>query len=285
MITKVNKNQVRFQDPTGVIFIPYNGSVLGGLGYDVHDIVGDTFALTQDDADRTEIPWEFGDDPLDENVSLGARNVAMQCLDFQNVVMKNLFGWNTDTDGFAYAPSQYKDLNVLIILQFEGKNVVMPKVKLDSKAALENLRSDVARGDLAGVLYSTGVKLGSNANESETALMFVKNGKSFKIGNTTINIAVDGTVTIDPLNVMTWATAAADSSGKTFEVTMATGTVTVESGADWATATVDATGTHPVVKVTVTANTSEDPRVTEVLVFDDGVLIGTIVCQQAGTAA
>ena len=285
MITKVNNNQVRFQDPNGVIFIPYNGSVLSGIGYDIHDIVGDTFSLTQDDADRTEVPWEFGDDPLDENISLGNRNVTMQCLDFQNVIMKELFGWDTDTDGFAAAPSQYKDLNVLIILQFDGKNVVMPKVKLDSKAALENLRTDVARGTLGGTLYSTGVKLGSNANETETSLMFVKNGKSFKVGNTTVNIASDGTVTINPLDTMTWATAAADTTGKTYTASTATGTVTVESMAAWATATVDDSGTDPVVTVKVTANTSEDPRATEVLVYDDGVLIGSIVCEQAGTAA
>ena len=94
-VTKINSNQVRFQDPTGVIFIPWNGTggVIGTDGYDIHDIVGDTFSLTQDDADRTEIPWEFGDDPLDENISLGNRNLTMQCLDFQNDIMTNLFGW------------------------------------------------------------------------------------------------------------------------------------------------------------------------------------------------
>lgn len=286
MITKVNKNQVRFQDPTGVIFIPYFGSVLGGNGYDVHDIVGDTFSLTQDDADRTKIPWEFGDEPLDENISLGNRNVTMQCLDFQNVIMKELFGWDTDVDGFAVAPSQYKELNVLIILQFEGKCVVMPKVKMDSKAALENLRSDIARGDLSGVLYGVGVKRGSEAKEKETPLFFVKNGKSFTIGNTTVNIANNGLVTISPLDVLSWATAAADTSGKTSEITVAEGTVTVEPTADWITsATVDDSGTNPVVTVKVGANTSTEPRAAEVLVYDDDVLIGSIVCEQVGASA
>ena len=62
-ITKINTNQVRFNDPTGIIFIPWENGAIGSDGYDVHDIVGDTFSLTQDDPDRTEIPWEFGDDP------------------------------------------------------------------------------------------------------------------------------------------------------------------------------------------------------------------------------
>ena len=282
MITKVNKNQVRFQDPTGVVFIPYIGSVLSGNGYDVHDIVGDTFSLTQDDAERNEIPWEFGDDPLDENVSLGNRTVTMDCLDMQNVIMKELFGWDTETAGFAAAPAQYKDLNVLIILQFEKKNVVMTKVKMDSKTAFENLRSDIARGNLGGTLFSAGVKFGSNTSETETAMFFMDNGKSFTIGNTTVNIAADGTVTLNPLATMTWATASADATGKTYTVEDATGTVTAESGATWATATVDSTGTDPVITVKVSANTSEEPRVTEVLVYDGDELIGTIVCEQAG---
>lgn len=282
MIKKVNSNQVRFQDPTGVIFIPYIGNVLGGTGYDVHDIVGDTFSLTQDDADRNEIPWEFGDDPLDENISLGNRNVTMQCLDFQNEIMKNLFGWDIDTDGFAIAPSQYKDLNVLIILQFEGKSVVMTKVKLDSKAALENLRSDVARGDLGGTLFATAVKAGAGATtEKETALMFVKNGKQFAIGNTTVVISSEGVVTINPLATKTF-TAAADTTGQTYDASsMISGTGTVECDASWVTATISSS----TVTIKVTANTSEEPRSAEVLVYDDDVLIGTIVVEQAGATA
>lgn len=184
-ITKINKDQVRFQDPKGVIFFPWANGAIGTDGYDIHDIVGDTFSLTQDDSDRTEIPWEFGDDPLDENVSLGNRSLTMQCLDFQDDIMKQLFGWDTDTDGFAAAPAQYTDLYCTIVLQFEGKSVVMPKVKMDSKAALENLRTDIARGELNGVLYATDVLLGSSATSfKETGLFFVNDGKDFVIGAT-----------------------------------------------------------------------------------------------------
>lgn len=198
-VTKINSNQVRFQDPTGVIFIPWNGTggVIGTDGYDIHDIVGDTFSLTQDDADRTEIPWEFGDDPLDENISLGNRNLTMQCLDFQNDIMTNLFGWEKDTAGdFVWAPAQYKDLWCTIILQFEGKSVVMPKVKMDSKTALENLRTDIARGELSGVLYSTDIQFGSATELKETGLFFVKDGKEFVVGATLSGSTISGGVKV-----------------------------------------------------------------------------------------
>lgn len=198
-VTKINSNQVRFQDPTGVIFIPWTGTggVIGTDGYDIHDIVGDTFSLTQDDADRTEIPWEFGDDPLDENISLGNRNLTMQCLDFQNDIMTNLFGWEKDSAGdFVWAPSQYKDLYCTIILQFEGKSVVMPKVKMDSKTALENLRTDIARGELSGVLYSTDIQFGSATELKETGLFFVKDGKDFVVGATLSGSTISGGVKV-----------------------------------------------------------------------------------------
>lgn len=197
----------RFQDPTGVIFIPWlDSSKLGTDGWDIHDIVGDTFALTQDDAERTEVPHEFSDDPLDENVSLGNKNVTMQCLDFQNVVMKNLFGWNTDNAGFAAAPAQYNDLWCCIILQFEGKSVIMPKVKMDSKTVLENLRSDIARGELSGVLYATEVKLNSSV-AAETSLFFMDNGKNFSIGTgddvVVVSINASGEVSISGTSAAT----------------------------------------------------------------------------------
>ena len=196
-ITKINTNQVRFTDPIGIIFIPWANGVIGTDGYDVHDIVGDTFSLTQDDADRTEIPWEFGDDPLDENISLGNRNLTMQCLDFQNDIMTNLFGWEKDTVGdFVWAPSQYKDIYCTIILQFEGKSVVMPKVKMDSKTALENLRTDIARGELSGVLYSTDIQFGSATELKESGLFFVKDGKNFVIGASDNGGTISGGVVV-----------------------------------------------------------------------------------------
>jgi len=203
-ITKINSGQVRFQDPIAVVFIPWADGVIGSDGYDIHDIVGDTFALTQDDANRTEIPWEFGDDPLDENISLGNRNVTMQCLDYQNAIMKNLFGWDTDTEGFAAAPTQYNELVCTIILQFDGKSVVMPKVKMDSKTALENLRTDIARGELRGVLYSTPVTMGEA--EKETGLFFMVDGKSFTIGSTTVAISAEGEISINGSTPSTVAT-------------------------------------------------------------------------------
>ena len=62
-LIKTNTNQRRFQDPLGMFVTPYvyDGSMnlnLGEITYDIHDIVGDTISLTQDDPDYKEsIAW------------------------------------------------------------------------------------------------------------------------------------------------------------------------------------------------------------------------------------
>lgn len=283
-ITKINTNQVRFNDPTGIIFIPWENGAIGSDGYDVHDIVGDTFSLTQDDPDRTEIPWEFGDDPLDENVTLGNKNLTMQCLDFQNDIMTNIFGWSKDTNGdFVWSPAQYNDLYCTIILQFDGKAVVMPKVKMDSKAVFESLHTDIARGELGGVLYAAGVTMGSAATPTETALFFVKNGKSFVIGDTTISIANDGTTTITggvaTLDTLTFVASSAVQQQVT--VSNVTGTLTALEDADWVSAAIDSVSTNK-VNINVTDNYGTIARSAKVAVYDDDTLKGYIVVNQAG---
>lgn len=285
-ITKINQNQVRFQDPNGILFIPWSNGIIGSDGYDVHDIVGDTFSLTQDDPDRNEIPWEFGDDPLDENVSLGNKNLTMQCLDFQNSVMTHLFGWETDASGnFVAAPAQYKDLICTIVLTFEGKSIVMPKVKMDSKAVFENLRSDIARGELGGVLYSTEVQFGSDTNKKETSLFFMKNGKAFTINSITVTINADGSATISEgatiLDTMDFDAASATQD--TFTVTGTTGTVTAVEDTDWVVANVNTTS-GTVVEIDVADNLGTTARSAKVYVYDDTTLKGVIIVNQAAPA-
>lgn len=154
LIKTVDTKYRRFQDAKAMFVTRYDDD--GNLEretYDIHDIVGDTVSLTQDDAERTEIPWEFGDDPLDENTSLGKKTFTCQCLDFQNVIMRTLFGCEI-INGSVVFPSEYKDLYVMIRIVFDDVDFVLPYVKMDAKPVLENLRSDIARGELTGTLYS-----------------------------------------------------------------------------------------------------------------------------------
>lgn len=42
----------------------------------------------------------------------------------------------------------------MIRVEFEDVDLVLPYVKMDAKATLENMRTDIARGELAGTIMS-----------------------------------------------------------------------------------------------------------------------------------
>jgi len=284
-ITKIDTNQLRLSKPTGIVFFPYvRNGVLRGDGFDIHDIVGDTYSGTQDDPDETSIPHEFSDSPLDLSVTLGTETITMQCLDFQDDILKELYGWDTTTaSGFAVAPAQYKDLNCLVILQFgtQGVNVVMPNVKMNSKSLLENLRSDIARGELGGTLLSASVTLDDNSTPVETPKMFVKNGHSITIGDAVITIAADGTLSItggENTPVLTTINIAYNGGAQSYTVTGATGTITAIENAGWLTTSVSGSA----ITVTPQTNNSTQSRSAIVTVYDDDEVLGTINVVQAG---
>ena len=173
-IIQTNNSQRRFQDPLAMFVTPYvtdtDGNLnLGTSTYDIHDIVGDTISLTQDDPDKTEIPWEFGDDPLDTNVKAGAKNFTCQCLDFQDAVLQSMFGC-TKVGTATVWPTGYQDLYVYIRVVFQNFDLVMPFVKMDAKTTLENMRTDIARGDLSGTLMSKEIGIGAlPSNDGQAA--------------------------------------------------------------------------------------------------------------------
>lgn len=200
--TEIKNVEARYSDPTGVIFVPWtDGDTIGTTGYDVFSIVGDTFSVTQDDPDTTEIPHEFSDTPLDENTSMGTANLTMQCLDFDDDLLVELFGCTKTTIGTGTSakevisfPAEYKDLYCLVQLEFADKVVVFPKVKMNSKAVFENLRSDIARGELSGTLYNTDVKLGDSI--VDTPRLHVPAGVSYTVGGTVSGSTMTGGTTI-----------------------------------------------------------------------------------------
>ena len=215
--TKIKNVEARYSDPTGVIFVPWtDGDTIGTTGYDVFSIVGDTFSVTQDDPDTTEIPHEFSDNPLDENTSLGTATLTMQCLDFDDDLLVQLFGCTKTTIGTGDTakdvisfPAEYKDLYCLVQLEFADKVVVFPKVKMNSKAVFENLRSDIARGELSGTLYNTDVKLGESI--VDTPRLHVPAGAAYTVGGTVSGSTMTGGTTITVKSASTETDIAAAS--------------------------------------------------------------------------
>ena len=141
--------------------------------YDVVDIVGDSLSFTPDDNTVNAKESEFKDDPLFENITLGKYQLAGTCIDFQNDVMKAIYGWEVDENGNAYAPNGYTDRFATIEIGFRNEDVVLvaPKVKLNTKATFSTFKTGSSEGSLAGTAYSDALKVGEVTKNTPLALL------------------------------------------------------------------------------------------------------------------
>ncbi len=185
--TLISAGRLVFSDLEKIIVAPWDDAdTVGTVGYDIRAIVGDTTSIEQDDNDTNEIPWEFGDEPLLENITLGKWQFSTECIDFQNKVLKNIFGWEggaNETDA-VFAPNSYKDVYATIELYFKNadKIIVLPKVKMNSKATLASLKTDAARATISGTGYSAFVKVGTQeAYETPFAIIPETQAASYTI--------------------------------------------------------------------------------------------------------
>lgn len=139
--------------------------------YDLVNIVGDTTSSEQAENEINELPHEFSSEPVHENTNYGRKSFSTDCIDFQNTVLKELFGWTTDEVGNALAPIVYKDLFCKIEMGFNSTEdvLVLPKVKLNSRAVIASMKTDAARGNISGTCYSAWVKVGTLKEETDMA--------------------------------------------------------------------------------------------------------------------
>ncbi len=138
---------------------------LANVTYDLVDIVADTTSVEQADNEINTIEHEFTSAPLFENVNLGEKTFTTECVDFQNAVLKELFGWYTTADGDAFAPVGYQDLYCKVELEFNSTDdiLVLPKVKLNSRAVIASMKTDVSRANITGSCYPAYVAVGDSS--------------------------------------------------------------------------------------------------------------------------
>lgn len=173
-LTKTDTGRVVLSNAEYVHVTPYvDEDTLGTTTYDIVDIVGDSLSFTPDDNTINAKESEFKDDPLFENVTLGKYQFAATCIDFQNIVMQHIYGWEVDGDN-VYAPTGYKDKYALIEVGFRNEDIVVvaPKVKLNSKATIGSLKTGTGEGAMAGTAY-TGV-----INSKKSPIAFLKAEKN-----------------------------------------------------------------------------------------------------------
>lgn len=180
-----------FTNLKAILFTPWTSeSAIGETTYDLVNIVGDTTSVEQADNNVNEIEHEFSSEPLYENITLGKKSFTCDCIDFQNDVLKNLFGWETTEGGDAFAPITYKDLFCKIEMQFNSTNdiVVLPKVKMNSKVVLSSMKSNVSKGTISGTCYSAYVKAGTKEEETDEAIVSATNAGTYSVSSTSTGI-------------------------------------------------------------------------------------------------
>lgn len=169
-----------FANLKALLFRPWTDeSTLGDDIYDLVNIVGDTTSSEQEENEVNEIAHEFSAEPLYENVNLGSKSFTTECIDFQNPVLKALFGWTVDEEtGDAFAPLTYKPLYCAIEMRFNSTEdiIVFPKVKLNSRAVIASMKTDVSRANITGTCYSAYVKVGEkDAIDTDMAVIGAAN--------------------------------------------------------------------------------------------------------------
>lgn len=163
---------------------------IGTQSYDIVNIVGDTLSFTPDDNTVNAKEWEFGDTPLFENITLGKIQFAATCIDFQNEVMKALMGWKLSSDNSVmYAPNSYKDIYAVLEVGFHNEDVVVvvPKLKLNSKAVISTMKTGTAEGNLAGTAYNAELATDKDTTGAETPMAILKTGEG---GNASYTVTV-----------------------------------------------------------------------------------------------
>lgn len=161
----------------------YGEDHVGDTTYDLVDIVADTTSVEQAENEINTIDHEFSGSPLFENIALGAKTFTTECIDLQNDVLKAMFGWKTDDNGNALAPSGYESLYCHIELHFNSTPdiLVLPKVLLNSRAVIASMKTDVSRANITGTCYPAYVTAGSAKGMTDMAIVAEANVDSYTV--------------------------------------------------------------------------------------------------------
>lgn len=142
-----------------IVFVPYVNGVKGATGFALDDVVADTTAISQNEAETNAIDCETRDEPIYENVTLGAYNFSCESANIDKDVLEHALGFTVTGEGStlkAYAPSSYREKWAEVEVQFQnGSSLVLPKIKLSSNIDASSLKTGIVRGVVGGTAYST----------------------------------------------------------------------------------------------------------------------------------
>lgn len=181
-----NDGRIVLKKAQSMMAVPYvydssvEDYVLGSDVYDISAVIGDSITIEQSDGNTEAKHNEFKASPLIESVSGSKYNFTAQCLDLQNSVLQSLFGvmvghgYNGAVNGAVAFNDDFVLLYALIRIRFEDASlpdVVMPKVQLNSKLFVQQLKTRASQGNIAGTALAHTVAVDDRDNQAEGELL------------------------------------------------------------------------------------------------------------------
>ena len=181
-----NDGRIVLKKAQSMMVVPYvydqsvEDYILGGDVYDISAVIGDSITIEQSDGNTEAKYNEFKASPLIESVSGSKYNFTAQCLDLQNSVLQSLFGvmvghgYNGAVNGAVAFNDDFVLLYALIRIRFEDASlpdVVMPKVQLNSKLFVQQLKTRASQGNIAGTALAHTVAVDDMDNPAEGELL------------------------------------------------------------------------------------------------------------------
>jgi hypothetical protein len=193
-IVKLDSGRIVASQAEYLNITPYvNEDELGTTTYGLPNIVGDSLSFSPEENTTNAVESEFKDDPLFENTILGKYTFNADNIDFSAKLLAPIMGWEADGDD-VYAPSAYKDIYALVEIGFRNEDMVLvaPKVKLNSRAIFESMKTGTGTVNLAGTAYSADITKGGKTrfkplcmlkSTADTPAEYEVLGKTFVAGN------------------------------------------------------------------------------------------------------
>lgn len=176
-LIKTDNGRMVFKDAVSMMVIPYvydeniGDYVLGSDIYDISAIIGDSIVIEQSDGDKTTKENEFTSVPLLETFTNGKYVFTAQCVDLQNGVLKSLMGAMTASgnngavEGAAAFNDNVSSPYALVRIRFGGNgvsDVFLPKVQLNSRLFIQQLKTRAGQGNVSGTAFAKNVAIKDN---------------------------------------------------------------------------------------------------------------------------
>lgn len=136
--------------------------VLGEDVYDISAVIGDSIVIEQSEGNTETKYNEFVGSPLLECVSGGKVALTAQCVDFQDAVLKSLFGAMVSESGVAALNDDYVLIYALIRVRFKDESlpdVILPKAQLNSRLFIQQLKTRSGQGNIAATAHSLDIAI------------------------------------------------------------------------------------------------------------------------------